>query len=150
MQSSRKIRNKAVAYITRGDQLLVFSHPAFPEAGIQVPAGTIEPGEAPEDAVLREAHEETGLSGLAVRSFLGIREYDLAPYGKAEIECRHFFHLECTGEAPAVWRHDELYPSDGSPAPIEFELFWVKYPEDVPELIGEQGALLSDLARQSK
>ena len=36
---------KAFAYITRDDELLVFRHVDSPEAGIQVPAGTIEPGE---------------------------------------------------------------------------------------------------------
>jgi len=51
------IIQKVLAYVTWGDKLLVFSHPDFPEAGIQVPAGTIEPGEEPEAAVLREAFE---------------------------------------------------------------------------------------------
>ena len=45
------LKQKALVYITWGDKLLVFSHPDFPEAGIQVPAGTIEPGEEPGAAV---------------------------------------------------------------------------------------------------
>src|SRR5690348_18410922 len=65
------LMQKALAYITWGNTLLVFSHPDFPEAGIQVPAGTIEPGEEPEAGALREAFEETGLSGLALVAFLG-------------------------------------------------------------------------------
>ncbi len=36
---------KVFAYITRGDKLLVFRHADFPEAGIQVPAGTAKEGE---------------------------------------------------------------------------------------------------------
>ena len=36
---------KVYAYITRAEQLLVFSHVDFPEAGIQVPGGTLEPGD---------------------------------------------------------------------------------------------------------
>lgn len=55
---------KVYAYITRGEQLLVFNHVDFPEAGIQVPGGTLEPDELPESAVLREALKETGLEGL--------------------------------------------------------------------------------------
>jgi len=43
----RVITEKVVAYITQGDRPLVFSHPLCPEAGVQVPAGTIEEGEAP-------------------------------------------------------------------------------------------------------
>jgi 8-oxo-dGTP pyrophosphatase MutT (NUDIX family) len=75
---SKVTTEKVVAYITQGDKLLVFSHPHHPGAGIQVPAGTIKAGEAPEEAVLREAYEETGLDKLKLRAFLGMREYDLA------------------------------------------------------------------------
>jgi 8-oxo-dGTP pyrophosphatase MutT (NUDIX family) len=63
-------RHKVYAYITRGDQLLVFRHIDFPGAGIQTPGGTIEEGEEPEDAVLREAVEETGLVKLRLVSHL--------------------------------------------------------------------------------
>jgi 8-oxo-dGTP diphosphatase len=142
-------REKVIAYITRGNKLLVFSHPHHPEAGIQVPAGTIEEGESPRDAVLREAREETGLHDLAIRAFLGVREVDVSPYGLEEIQRRHFFHLECHDETPATWRHYETDPGDGSPGPIEFELFWVQFPDEVPELTGDQGALLSRLGAPS-
>ena len=71
---------KVIAYITCGDKLLVFSHPRYPEAGIQVPAGTVEEGEPLEEAVLREAREETGLKGLRTQSYLGVREYDLSAF----------------------------------------------------------------------
>ena len=57
------IVEKAVCYITRDRRILVFEHPGAPDAGIQVPAGTIEPGEDPARAALREAAEESGLRG---------------------------------------------------------------------------------------
>ncbi len=57
---------KVTAYITDGDKLLVFSHPHHPDAGIQVPTGTVEQSEPLDDAVLREAHEETGLDNLEI------------------------------------------------------------------------------------
>ena len=57
-----KTRHRAYAYITSGSRLLLFTQPGAPDAGIQVPAGTIEPGESPRDAVMREAREETGLT----------------------------------------------------------------------------------------
>jgi ADP-ribose pyrophosphatase YjhB (NUDIX family) len=138
---------KVVAYITQGDRLLVFSHPHHPEAGIQVPAGTLEAGESLKEAVLREAREETGLDDLEIRSYLGVRDCDLAAYGRSEVEERHFFHLAFCGEAPARWRHYEMHPSEGDAEQIEFELFWVRFPEEVPELAGGQGELLSKLRR---
>jgi 8-oxo-dGTP pyrophosphatase MutT (NUDIX family) len=63
---------KVTAFITRsgpaGEELLLFQHPY---AGVQIPAGTVEPGETLEQAVLREACEETGLEGLQIRRSLG-------------------------------------------------------------------------------
>lgn len=53
---------KVTLFITRespsGKQLLMFQHP---NAGIQLPAGTVEIDETPEQAAYREAYEETGL-----------------------------------------------------------------------------------------
>lgn len=58
---------KVTAFILRdtGDdrELLIFKHPT---AGLQVPAGTIEPGESPEQAVIREVYEETGLRSATI------------------------------------------------------------------------------------
>ena len=48
--------SKVLAYIVRGDELLVFRHRDYPEAGLQVPAGTIEQGECSRSAVLREVY----------------------------------------------------------------------------------------------
>ena len=84
-----RVVTKVVAYITKDDHLLVFRH-VDSEAGIQVPAGTLEPGESPNDGVIREAQEETGLDNLEVRRFLGSRNYDMLPYGRAEIHRRYY------------------------------------------------------------
>ena len=143
---------RAVAYITHGDRLLVFRHTKHPEAGIQVPGGTIEEGETPQEGALREAHEETGLEGLQLQAYLGQYELDLARYGRTGRLRLYYYHLTLDGEPPERWLHDETDPSDGSPnpdgirAPIEFELYWVRFPDEVPELVGEQGILLHKLA----
>ena len=142
---SEIITEKVIAYITDGDSLLVFSHPHHPEAGIQVPAGTVEEGESPEEAVLREAREETGLDGLKIQAYLGVQEHDLSAHGRSELQRRHAFHLVLCGRAPVRWRHYEEHPSDGSPGPIEFEFYWVEFPDRVPELSGGQGELLCRL-----
>ena len=47
-------KHKVYAYITYANRLLVFRHVDGPDAGIQVPGGTIEEGEAPDEAVMRE------------------------------------------------------------------------------------------------
>jgi 8-oxo-dGTP pyrophosphatase MutT (NUDIX family) len=101
-----------------------------------VPSGTVEEGEAPGDAVLREAQEETGLVGLEIRSYLGSRDYDMSRFGAPGVQRWQFYHLEFRGEAPERWRHCELHPSDGSPGPIEFELSWVSFPDSVPQARG--------------
>ena len=57
-----------------GTEVLVFDHP--PENGasmVQVPAGTVEPGEAPEVAVVRELMEETGVQGELI-ALAGVRD----------------------------------------------------------------------------
>ena len=91
---------KVLAYVVRGDAVCVFEQPAAPDAGIQVPAGTVQPGEDPADAVLREAVEETGLSGLAVVRHLGTADYDMSAFGRDEVHERHFFALRCDVRHP--------------------------------------------------
>jgi 8-oxo-dGTP pyrophosphatase MutT (NUDIX family) len=56
-----------------GRQVLLFEHP---HAGIQVPAGTVEPGEEPLLAARREAREETGLE-LGDLTLLACRRVEL-------------------------------------------------------------------------
>ncbi|MCK5315454.1 MAG: NUDIX domain-containing protein [Anaerolineales bacterium] len=142
------IIEKVVAYITQGSRFLVFSHPHHPEAGIQVPSGTIKLGETPEEAVLREAWEETELTDLEIRSFLGTQVFDMSSFGRSEVQRRYFFHLEFHGETSTTWRYFENDPSDGSQGPIEFEFFWVKLPDEVPDLMGGQDAFLRGVTTQ--
>jgi 8-oxo-dGTP diphosphatase len=136
------ITEKVLAYITHGEKLLVFTHPKHPEAGIQVPGGSIQGSESTEAAVVREAREETGLHEFEIRSYLGVSDFDLTAYGRNEMLRRHFYHLEYTGDPPATWRGFEANPSDGSPGPIELEFFWAALPDGVPRLIAGQGAML--------
>ncbi|HEY3110929.1 MAG TPA: NUDIX domain-containing protein [Chloroflexota bacterium] len=135
-------KRKAFAYVTHRDRLLVLSHPNAPSAGIQVPAGTIEPGERPEQAVLREAHEETGLERLRLVRYLGDDVRDMRDLGRDELHHRYFFHLACEGDPPASWRRSEMHASaPGAGMPL-FELFWAPLPDGVPELIADHGRLL--------
>jgi 8-oxo-dGTP pyrophosphatase MutT (NUDIX family) len=68
------ILEKVTVFVTRlaphGHELLLFEHP---NAGIQIPAGTVEPNESPEAAAIREAYEETNLK-LARPALIGYRD----------------------------------------------------------------------------
>ncbi len=63
---------KVTCFITRwggqGTELLLFNHP---HVGIQIPAGTVNPGEDVESGAIREAREESGLDGLVLQRLLG-------------------------------------------------------------------------------
>ncbi len=117
-----KIRHRAYAYITNGRRLLLFTHPESPDAGTQVPAGTIEPGEDPKEAVMREAREETGLAALKYEKLLAQDTRDMRDYGVDELQYRWFFHLSLAGRPKDTWRHGEL-GEDGS-IQIPFDFFW--------------------------
>lgn len=136
---------KVFAYITHRNRLLVFRHTDFPEAGIQVPAGTVMTEEDLEAAVLREAEEETGLRDLTIKTYLGEQIRNMEDFGKQEIHHRHFYHLLCSGDPPEEWQHDETSPSDGGCSPIHFEFFWAEMPDQIPELIADHGFMLSRL-----
>jgi 8-oxo-dGTP pyrophosphatase MutT (NUDIX family) len=112
---------KALSYITCGGLLLVFRQPQFPEQGIQVPGGSVEPGEAAAAAALREASEETGLAGLRPLRYLGHARYRLK-VDRGPPHQRHFFHLAFDGPCAASWLHPGSRRSDGTL--VTFELWW--------------------------
>ncbi|MER5372713.1 NUDIX domain-containing protein [Streptomyces sp. NPDC002553] len=66
--SEKVTKEKVLVYVVRDGRLLVFRHTdySYEEVGIQVPAGSIRPGETPEAAALREAREETGRTDFKI------------------------------------------------------------------------------------
>lgn len=123
--ASPRVVRKVVGYIVREDKLLVFTHDDIPleVTGVQVPAGTIEADEAPQDAVVREVLEETGLATRIV-SDLGMEHYDARPT-KHEIHERYFFQLAPVDEEiPERWAAGEDNPSDGG-EPQRWTCFWI-------------------------
>ena len=136
-------KKKAIVYVVKDGKLLVFRHVDFSyeEVGIQVPAGTIDEGEEPEAAALRELQEETGYMDFRIISFLGNTTYDMHPQ-KQEIHERFFFLAEPTVDLPQRWKSQEDH--NGTRPPTHFECFWIPL-ERGHILQAGQGALLSEI-----
>jgi 8-oxo-dGTP pyrophosphatase MutT (NUDIX family) len=113
-------RPRAVAYVIRDGDVLVFTHrptPCTETAGLQVPGGTVHDGEDPAAAVVREVREETGLDVEIVRPLGTVTR------GGREL---HHFHVAPLGPTPDAWDHDER--SDGDVPLWTFSLFWLPVP----------------------
>ena len=104
----------------------------------------IRQGESPEDAALREAHEETSLSQLSVARKLGETTYDLSPY-RYEIQHRHVFQLQVHEPTQQRWPSQELH--DGQQPPTRLECFWIPL-RNAHVLQAGQGALIGAIAEE--
>ncbi|MER7211231.1 NUDIX domain-containing protein [Streptosporangium sp. NPDC000239] len=141
--TGKVVKDKVLCYVVRDGRLLVFRHIgcSYEEVGIQIPAGSVRPGEAPEEAALREAREETGFTGFGIVRKLGEVVYDISPY-RFEIQHRHVFQLELAEPTPERWAGQELHDSEREPT--DFECFWIPL-EDAHVLQSGQGALIGAL-----
>ncbi len=108
---------KAYGFILRegeeGRELLVFEHAGMPEAGLQVPGGTIDARETPVQAVAREVLEESGLP-------LG----GWQPAASFEVD-GNLWHCYVTTPAmdlPDTWRCEPLGPERAQG--LRFEYRW--------------------------
>lgn len=144
------MRQKAFAYVVRRArgraELLAFRSPLAP--GFEVPKGSVEPGERPEAAVLRELLEEAGLAA-AIRLRLGAAVWRPPWGGRGEEQ--HFFWLEPAGAPPDRWAHE--VSGDGADAGERYEWGWLPIDAALPGLLVQGaermlGALLEALAAQ--
>jgi 8-oxo-dGTP pyrophosphatase MutT (NUDIX family) len=101
-----------------GVTILAFQHPS---AGKQLIKGTVEDGERPQDAALRELREESGVTPTSNLLHLG-----QAPIGKASTVW-HFFAVEVCG-LPLHWEH-QTEDDEGH----AFAFFWHPLAEDLDQ-----------------
>ncbi|MEL7338959.1 MAG: NUDIX domain-containing protein [Bacteroidota bacterium] len=136
------VKTKVLAYITRQQggkrQLLIFSHRDFPEAGLQVPGGSVQSREGLQEAVLREVEEESGLTNFSKLTFLGERFF--VAHDKREIHQRHFFHLRHNQQSPDRFLHHVSAGEEDQGLAFQYEWFDLG---KVPALAVEQDAMLT-------
>ena len=100
-----ELKRKVLAYITKGEdaerEILVFEQKDNPNAGLQVPGGTIEEGELLIDALYREIEEETGINREDLELKRKINTSNYFPQHKNVIYERNIFHLTFIGKEQA-------------------------------------------------
>ncbi|WP_279620723.1 NUDIX domain-containing protein [Priestia megaterium] len=135
---------KVMAYITRFNghhtELLVYKHKDYPEAGVQVPAGTVEEGETIEEALYREIKEESGL--MEFLSVTKLKTYVYHHEGKSQYHERHVFHLEIKGKTAERWEYK--VNSKGEDAGLIFSYYWAPI-QAIPKLAVNQDDCINQL-----
>ena len=111
---------KSIAYVTRDRSILFFRPIELPGSGAELPGGTLLSGELPEECLLREIHEETGLTGFAPPELLGVVNHDPG-LGDGTLHQRHFYHLPLRETAPDTWQR-RVEEGNGT---FTFSFFWV-------------------------
>lgn len=135
-----EVKRKVLAYITKGEnteqKILVFEQKDHPEAGFQVPGGTIEDDELLIDALYREIEEETGLrrEQLELKGKVNKRNY-FPKHQQDVVHERNIFHLTYTGDNDAEW--DNCVRSTGKDNGMIFHCRWIPVHE-LPALAADQ------------
>jgi phosphinothricin acetyltransferase len=108
--------DKVVCYVTRrrGDalQLLCFDQPDEPDAGTQVPAGTVDPGEAYPAAAARELDEESGLRPHDAPLLGQIDAYGRVNPESGHLHVRRVYHFDGSAVTADAWDHIARGSSD--------------------------------------
>jgi 8-oxo-dGTP pyrophosphatase MutT (NUDIX family) len=111
-------RSRSVAIIVRDEKILMEKVHFFERDFCTLPGGGIEEGETPEQAVLRELKEETGLDGKIIRP--------LAVQHKGDGGIDYSFEVEIPSDAVAVTGYDPEFA--GGENPLK-EVLWMSLDE---------------------
>jgi 8-oxo-dGTP pyrophosphatase MutT (NUDIX family) len=138
-------KQKVLAYITRakpnGPELLVFKHRDFPEAGIQVPAGTVNKSENLIDALKREIKEESGIELKSGSLFLG--SFDFIRPDTQERQIRNVYHCPIGNDLPDSWDHS--VSGHGEDEHMIFQYYWIPITDAKKSLAVNQGDYISKI-----
>jgi 8-oxo-dGTP pyrophosphatase MutT (NUDIX family) len=116
---------KACAYLTRpAGELLVFE--SVEHDGLQVPKGTVEDGEGPRAAVLREIAEESGLGAVTDARHVATDVW-WRRRSPPKRYVRHFFHAR-VHEPRDSFTH--VVADGGAEHGLAFEYSWVDLPPE--------------------
>ena len=134
------MKHKVLVYVLRPTaagawEFLAFRHRDYLEAGVQVPAGTVEPGEDREAAAYRELAEESGLTAEQVRLVRKLAEADEPEWDQR----RHAYLFEPRGPLPERWAH--TVAGVGEDQGLVFEYDW-RPVAAAGELAGGQGRFM--------
>jgi len=113
----------------------------YPEAGVQVPAGTVEVGEALDEALHREIKEESGLVGLQLVALLATQH--VYSTTKSQWQEQNFFQLQAPDDLPEEWLH--VVRGNGEDENLHFIYSWFDVSKAADTLIAGQGKYLNKL-----
>ncbi|GKV67041.1 MULTISPECIES: NUDIX hydrolase [Sporosarcina] len=137
----KRIKRKVLAYITKGEgrhrKLLVYEQTDQPEAGLQVPGGTIERNELLLDALYREIEEESGILRDELILEGKVKSSKFFPEDKNVIYERTIFHFSYVGTKDEnEWEY--RVEGEGKDAGLLFSYRWMPL-NAVPKLAAKQG-----------
>jgi putative (di)nucleoside polyphosphate hydrolase len=126
--------HKAVAAVVRrngtGADLLAFRHPL---ADVQLPKGTVEPGETPAEGVMRELEEESGLrfdgQPRPIGEWRRVIDGKFGERATGAVQLWHVFVLDAPEGLPDSWTHE----ASGSPQEegLTFAFRWLPIDADL-------------------
>ncbi len=144
LQSHYLTKEKVLAYILRQlngqTEILIFRHADYPEAGVQVPAGTLEIGEERVAALLREVEEESGLTTFEKVRLIGTTTF--LAHSKQEIHQRHYYQLNFQGDSPTQFEH--RVSGKGVDKNMLFVYEWIAI-DNLPKLAANQDEMLTNI-----
>jgi 8-oxo-dGTP pyrophosphatase MutT (NUDIX family) len=129
----RLVLKACACVIDRLGRLLVFFHPG--DGNMQLPKGTVEAGESPEDAVRRELLEESGIRYTGPLEPLGTLERE-CPAGvegnkSSHPQLWHLFLMRAQSDLPEIFSH----VAEGSPEEdgLVFEFRWLAVDDELTD-----------------